>query len=112
MSTTPAPRIPASAEAAVGRRRVGSCIRSRLARSRARDNYCGRGRARLDRCGANKYCGPMGRRDNRRSMKMRRRIRQRKLKARLAKKRGAARDKAAAAGAAKPAKKKAAAAKK
>ena len=35
----------------------------------------------------------MGRRDNRRSMKMRRRTRQRKLKARLAKKRGVARDK-------------------
>ena len=54
----------------------------------------------------------MGRRDNRRSMKMRRRTRQRKLKARLAKKRGVARDKATAAGAAKPAKKKAAPAKK
>jgi len=45
-------------------------------------------------------------------MKMHRRIRQGKLKARLAKKRGAARDKVAAAGSAKPAKKKAAAAKK
>ena len=44
-------------------------------------------------------------------MKMRRRTRQRKLKARLAKKRGVAKDKATAAGAAKP-KKKAAAAKK
>ena len=65
--------------------------------------------ATLDSPGANKYCGPMGRRDNRRSMKMRRRTRQRKLKARMAKKRGAARDKAASAGAAKPAKKKAAA---
>jgi len=43
-------------------------------------------------------------------MKMRRRTRQRKLKARIAKKRGAARDKAAST--AKPAKKKAAAAKK
>jgi hypothetical protein len=42
-------------------------------------------------------------------MKMRRRTRQKKLKARLAKKRGVARDKAAAAGPAKPAKKKAAA---
>jgi len=41
-------------------------------------------------------------------MKMRRRTRQRKLKARIAKKRGVARDKVAAAGAAKPAKKKAA----
>ena len=58
------------------------------------------------------YCRPMGRRDNRRSMKMRRRTRQRKLKARLAKKRGVHRDKVTAAGAAKPAKKKAAAAKK
>ena len=38
-------------------------------------------------------------------MKMRRLTRQRKLKARLAKKRGAARDKAASAGAAKPKKK-------
>ena len=37
------------------------------------------------------YCRPMGRRDNRRSMKMRRRTRQKKLKARLAKKRGVAR---------------------
>ena len=45
-------------------------------------------------------------------MKMRRRTRQRKLKARIAKKRGAARDKVAASGAAKPAKKKAAASKK
>ena len=45
-------------------------------------------------------------------MKMRRRTRQKKLKARIAKKRGAHRDKAATAGAAKPAKKKAAAAKK
>jgi hypothetical protein len=44
-------------------------------------------------------------------MKMRRRTRQKKLKARLAKKRGVARTKATAAGAAKPAKKKAAAAK-
>jgi len=42
-------------------------------------------------------------------MKMRRRHRQTKLKARLARKRGAAKDKAATAGAAKPAKKKAAA---
>src|SRR3954469_9610793 len=51
----------------------------------------------------------MGRRDNRRSMKMRRLTRQRKLKARLAKKSGAHPDKAATASAAKPAKKKAAA---
>jgi hypothetical protein len=42
-------------------------------------------------------------------MKMRRRHRQKKLKARLAKKRGAPKGKVAAAGAAKPAKKKAAA---
>jgi len=45
-------------------------------------------------------------------MKMRRRHRQKKLKARLAKKRGAAKDKVASTGAAKPAKKKATAAKK
>jgi hypothetical protein len=51
--------------------------------------------------------GAMGRRDNRRSMKMRRKTRQRKLKARMAKKRAAGREKAAAG--AKPAKKKAAA---
>jgi hypothetical protein len=68
-----------------------------------------RATARLDSPDANKYCGPMGRRDNRRSMKMRRLTRQRKLKARLAKKSGAHRDKAATASAAKPAKKKAAA---
>ncbi len=42
-------------------------------------------------------------------MKMRRRHRQKKLKARLARKRGTAKEKVAAAGAAKPAKKKAAA---
>jgi hypothetical protein len=47
----------------------------------------------------------MGRRDNRRSMKMRRRIGQKKLKARLQRKRGAARAKIAAA---KPPKKKSA----
>jgi hypothetical protein len=45
-------------------------------------------------------------------MKMRRRTNQKKLKARLARKRGVAKGKVAAAGAAKPAKKKAAAAKK
>ncbi len=33
-STIPAPMTPASAEAATGRRRVGSCIRTRLARAR------------------------------------------------------------------------------
>ena len=42
-------------------------------------------------------------------MKMRRKTRQRKLKARIAKKRGAAREKTVAVGVAKPAKKKAAA---
>jgi len=88
---------------------VGSCINTRLARVAPGDNYRVRGQATLDSPDATKYCGPMGRRDNRRSMKMRRRTRQRKLKARMAKKRGAARDKAASAGAAKPAKKKAAA---
>jgi hypothetical protein len=53
--------------------------------------------------------GAMGRRDNRRSMKMRRKTRQRKLKARVAKKRVAGREKAAAG--AKPAAKKKPAAK-
>ena len=65
--------------------------------------------AALDSTAANRYWQRMGRRDNRRSMKMRRRTRQRKLKARLAKKR-VAHGKAAAV--AKPAKKKTAAAKK
>src|SRR5262245_59280702 len=108
----PAPMTPARADAATGRRRVGSCMATRLARVAGDDNSRPQPPGRLDSPGANRYCDPMGRRDNRRSMKMRRRIRQRKLKARLAKKRGAARDKAASAGAAKPAKKKAAAPKK
>ena len=54
-------------------------------------------RPRLDSPDATKYCGPMGRRDNRRSMKMRRRISQKKLKARIKRKRASVPAKAPAA---------------
>jgi hypothetical protein len=87
---------------------TGQLHQTQLARAAVAHNFVPRLQRPLDERGRIAIlAGAMGRRDNRRSMKMRRRTAQRKLKARIAKKRAAGREKAAAG--AKPAKKKAAA---